>query len=173
MRKRQKALLWALGGLAVVWLGLLLAPYLERGLPYALSHLDEMTARPFRVTWCASSAKTVLVLLGAAGLGAGILLTSRRPERQGAEHGSARWGDPEEIRKRYADSDRRRNKILTAGTAVSLDQRRHMHNLNVLVCGGSGSGKTRFYAKPNVLNAKTSFVILDPKTAGYAIIEKE
>ena len=47
--------------------------------------------------------------------------------------------------------------------AIGLDGRKHRRNLNILVCGGSGAGKTRFFAKPNVMNANTSFVCLDPK----------
>ena len=53
--------------------------------------------------------------------------------------------------------------LLVYGIAIGLDGRKHRRNLNVLVCGGSGAGKTRFYAKPNIMNANTSFVVLDPK----------
>ena len=55
------------------------------------------------------------------------------------------------------------NKILTQNVAIGLDGRKHRRNLNILVCGGSGAGKTRFFAKPNIMNANTSFVCLDPK----------
>ena len=67
------------------------------------------------------------------------------------------------IRKQYEDKDREKNKLLTQHTAIGLDGHKHRRNLNVLVCGGSGSGKTRFYAKPNIMQANTSFVVLDPK----------
>ena len=46
---------------------------------------------------------------------------------------------------------------------IGLDGRKHRRNLNVLICGGSGAGKTRFYAKPNIMQCNCSFVILDPK----------
>ena len=52
---------------------------------------------------------------------------------------------------------------MCSAAAIGLDGRKHRRNLNVLVCGGSGAGKTRFYAKPNIMNANTSFVVLDPK----------
>ena len=55
------------------------------------------------------------------------------------------------------------NKILTQNVAIGLDGRRHRRNLNVLVVGGSGAGKTRFYAKPNIMNANTSLIVLDCK----------
>ena len=55
------------------------------------------------------------------------------------------------------------NKLLTQHVAIGLDGRKHRRNLNVLVIGGSGAGKTRFYCKPNLMQANTSFVVLDPK----------
>ena len=61
------------------------------------------------------------------------------------------------------DREVTKNKILTQNTAIGLDGRQHRRNLNVLVCGGSGAGKTRFYAKPNIMQANTSFIVLDPK----------
>ena len=55
------------------------------------------------------------------------------------------------------------NKILTQNVMLGLDGKKHRRNLNVLVCGGSGAGKTRFYCKPNIMQANTSFIVLDPK----------
>ena len=55
------------------------------------------------------------------------------------------------------------NKILSQNVCIGYDAKKHRRNLNTLVVGGSGAGKTRFYAKPNILQANTSFVVLDPK----------
>ena len=118
---------------------------------------------PFHIEICEDSLKTVLIFLLCYGLGIGIWLSSDRNYRRREEHGSARWGSARQIDSKYADRDMFQNKILTQNVAIGLDGRKHMRNLNVLVCGGSGSGKTRFYAKPNILNANTSFVVLDPK----------
>ena len=63
----------------------------------------------------------------------------------------------------YASREKDSNLILTQHVSLGLDSRRHQRNLNVMICGGSGAGKTRFYAKPNLLQANTSFVVLDPK----------
>ena len=74
--------------------------------------------------------------------------------------------------KKYANKDKTENKLLTQNVAIGLDGRKHRRNLNVLVCGGSGAGKTRFYAKPNIMNANTSFVVLDPngkEVLGYIL----
>ena len=97
------------------------------------------------------------------GLCLGIYLSSDRNYRKREEHGSAIWGSASAISRKYADRDRAENKILTQSVSIGLNGRTHRRNLNVLVCGGSGAGKTRFYAKPNIMNANTSFVVLDPK----------
>ena len=128
---------------------------------------------PFRVEICEDSLKTVLIFLLCYGLGIGIWMSSDRNYRRREEHGSARWGSARQIDSKYADKDIYHNKILTQNVAIGLDGRKHMRNLNVLVCGGSGSGKTRFYAKPNILNANTSFVVLDPKGTLYGILNAE
>jgi len=97
-------------------------------------------------------------------LGVGVYVSTRRNYRKGEEHGSAKWGTASEISRKYADKkDVKQNVILTQNTRIGLDGRKHRRNLNIMVVGGSGAGKTRFYAKPNVMQANTSFVCLDPK----------
>ena len=93
----------------------------------------------------------------------GIYLSSERNYRRREEHGSAKWGMPERINRKYADTPKTENKILTQNVSIGLDGRKHRRNLNTLVCGGSGSGKTRFFAKPNIMNCNTSYCVLDPK----------
>lgn len=90
-------------------------------------------------------------------------LSTEHNYRRREEHGSAKWGTAASVNKKYANKDKTENKLLTQNVAIGLDGRKHRRNLNVLVCGGSGAGKTRFYAKPNIMNANTSFVVLDPK----------
>ena len=97
-------------------------------------------------------------------MGIGIYLSTARNYRRREEHGSAKWGNAGQVNKKYENKAKpEENKILTQKTKIGLDGRKHRRNLNVLVCGGSGAGKTRFYAKPNIMQANTSFVILDPK----------
>ena len=79
------------------------------------------------------------------------------------EHGSAKWGNIKKINKKYMQIPITYNKILTQNVSIGLDGRVHRRNLNVLLCGGSGAGKTRFYCKPNIMQCNTSFVCLDPK----------
>ena len=107
--------------------------------------------------------KTILVLLLCYGLAIGIYLSTQRNYRRREEHGSAQWGSPVQVNRKYADKVPTRNKILTQNVSVGLDGRKHRRNLNTLVCGGSGAGKTRFFAKPNLCQANSSYVVLDPK----------
>lgn len=83
--------------------------------------------------------------------------------RPGEEHGSAEWADPGRLCRKYRDRNPSSNILLTQRFMLGMDGRRHRRNLNVLVVGGSGSGKTRFYAKPNIVQCNCSYVICDPK----------
>lgn len=105
----------------------------------------------------------IIVICLAAILGAVYYSNSGKNYRRGEEHGSAKWGKPKEVNKKYMQMPKEENKLMTKNVCIGLDGRKHMRNLNVLVCGGSGAGKTRFYCKPNILQGNTSFVVLDPK----------
>ena len=160
---KQNIVLYCFGVLPVIWIGLLVAPCLEEGLIGLVKNFGSVMSNPFHITLCGGSLKTVLVLLLIYGLAIEIYISNDRNYRRREEHGSARWGVPGQVNKKYADSRRTQNKILTQEVAIGLDGRKHRRNLNVLTCGGSGSGKTRFFAKPNIMNANTSYVVLDPK----------
>ena len=109
------------------------------------------------------SVKTVLVLLLCYGMGIGIYFSTRRNYRRREEHGSAKWGNARAVDKKYRQNPPSANKLMTQNVRIGLNAKKHRRNLNTLVCGGSGAGKTRFYCKPNLMQANTSFVILDPK----------
>ena len=87
--------------------------------------------------------------------------------RKGCEYGSARWGNAEDIKPYMADKFED-NVILTETERLTMDGRpkagpKYARNKNILVIGGSGSGKTRFYVKPNLLQMHSSYVVTDPK----------
>lgn len=160
---QQNILLYCLGTIPVIWLALLIAPFMEDGLPGLIRNFGAAMSRPFHITLCEDSLKTVLVLLLCYGIAIGIYLSTQRNYRRREEHGSAQWGSPVQVNRKYADKVPTRNKILTQNVSVGLDGRKHRRNLNTLVCGGSGAGKTRFFAKPNLCQANSSYVVLDPK----------
>lgn len=155
--------LYACGIIPVVWLALLLAPYVGGGLLGLVRYGGAVLNDPLHIVLCGDSLKTVLIFVLCYGLGIGVYLSTDRNYRRREEHGSAKWGTAQAVRKKYADKRAAENKILTQNVAIGLDGRKHRRNLNILVCGGSGAGKTRFFAKPNIMNANTSFVCLDPK----------
>ena len=137
-----------------------------------VQNLSKAIEHPFSITVCEDSLKTVLIFLLAYGMGIGIYLSTRRNYRRREEHGSAKWGDAGAVNKKYRDKDLSANKLLTQNVRIGLDGKKHRRNLNILVCGGSGEGKTRFFCKPNAMQCNTSMVILDPngkEVLGYIL----
>lgn len=161
--KNTPLILCLFGIFPVVWLGLLIAPAAHGGLPEIVTRFPAVMNDPFHIELCGDSLKTVLILLCAYGLAVGVILSSRRNYRRGEEHGSAKWGSARTVNRKYRAAVPEDNKIFTQNVRMGLDGRKHRRNLNTVVVGGSGAGKTRFYAKPNLCQANTSFTVLDPK----------
>ena len=143
-------ILYACGIIPAVWLALLLAPYLGDGLVGLVRYGGAALNDPFHIVLCKDSLKTVLIFVLCYGLGIGVYLSTDRNYRRREEHGSAKWGTALAVRKKYADKKATENKILTQNMAIGLDGRKHRRNLNILVCGGSGAGKTRFLPSPTL-----------------------
>ena len=161
--KKESIIAGVAGIIPVTWLALKLAPYCEEGLFAAFARFDEIFDKPFSITLCPGSLRMVLILNLIYIMGIGIYISMQKNYRRGEEHGSARWGDASQVNRKYEAKSASENKLLTQNVRIGLDGRKHRRNLNVLVIGGSGAGKTRFYCKPNLMQANTSFVILDPK----------
>ena len=160
---RTNILLYLCGIVPVIWLALLIAPYLSEGLPGIIRNFGAITNAPFQIRLCENSPRAVLILLLCYGLGLGIYLSSDRNYRRREEYGSARWGSAQAVNKKYADKDTGKNKILTQNVSIGMNGRKHKRNLNTMCVGGSGAGKTRNFAKPCLMSATCSYVCLDPK----------
>ena len=153
-----------IGIIPVVWLGLLIAPSVKGGLPEILTSLMNAMNDPFHIELCEDSVKAVLVLLLCYGMGVGIYFSTRRNYRRREDHGSAKWGSASAVNKKYAQQPKSENKLLTQNVAIGLNAKKHRRNLNTLVIGGSGAGKTRFFCKPNLMQCcRNSYFVLDPK----------
>ena len=161
--QKTAVILAVCGIVPVVWLALLTAPYVSGGIVEIMNGLTVAINNPFSITVCEDSLRTVLIFLLAYGMGIGIYLSTRRNYRKGEEHGSAKWGNAGTLNKKYRDKDASENKLLTQNVRIGLNGKKHRRNLNILVCGGSGAGKTRFFCKPNAMQCNTSMVVLDPK----------
>ena len=162
--RRAAVILSLIGIIPVVWLGLLISPSVKGGLPEILTSLMNAMNDPFHIELCEDSVKAVLVLLLCYGMGVGIYFSTRRNYRRREEHGSAKWGSASAVNKKYAQQPKSENKLLTQNVAIGLNAKKHRRNLNTLVIGGSGAGKTRFFCKPNLMQCcRNSYFVLDPK----------
>lgn len=146
-----------------IWVALLIAPYMDKGLINAIPNLNEALNHPFQIQWTNSTLKTIDIFLIIYVLGVGMYLSSAKNYRRTEEYGSAKWANPNTVCKKYANKDYFSNKVFSQNVRMGLDGKKHRRNLNTVVIGGSGAGKTRFYAKPNIMQCNTSFVVLDPK----------
>ena len=146
-----------------IWIALLVAPYMDEGLIHAIPYLSEALNHPFSIHWCDASLKTIGIFLIVYALAIGMYLSSAKNYRRTEEYGSAKWANPNTVCKKYANKDYFTNKVFSQNVRMGLDGKKHRRNLNTVVIGGSGAGKTRFYAKPNIMLCNTSFVVLDPK----------
>lgn len=150
----------------VTWFALKLAGCYESELKLfdLLERLTESLNYPFDIHINEYSVKTALVFLLLYAMGIGIYFSSSEKRRPGEEHGSAEWGNVSALARKYADkADKFNNLILSQTMRLGLNAKKHRRNLNVLVVGGSGAGKTRFYCKPNILQCNASYIISDPK----------
>ena len=166
-QENQKTIyiLLAILSVFVIWLALMVAGCYEEGIKL-FELLDRLTVainNPMNISFNEYSLKAVLIFLFLYAMGIGVYFSSRENRRPGEEHGSARWGNVKSVVRRYMDKDSYKNIILSQNMRLGLNAKKHRRNLNVLVVGGSGAGKTRFYAKPNLMQCNTSFIVADPK----------
>lgn len=161
--KKSRKIIYVIGIIPVIWLSLLIAPIASGGIINIVKNLDSVMTNPFNITWCESSLRAILIFLLVYVTGVILYDSSIKNYRRKEEHGSASWGMAKELNKKYMQKPESENKILTRNVMLGLNARKHKRNLNVLVVGGSGAGKTFSYCKPNIMQANSSFVALDPK----------
>ena len=158
-------MIWLAGLPVIWWAAILIADAIQpgRNLFELMEVLTEKLNHPFQLHYTEYTIKSVLVctLLYAAGIG--IFYSSQKNYRRGEEHGSARWGDARHICKKYSQKPYSQNILLTQNFRISLDTHEHRRCLNILVVGGSGAGKSRGFALPNIMQCCCSMVITDPK----------
>ena len=158
-------MIWLAGLPVIWWVAILLADAIQpgRNLFELMEVLTEKLNHPFQFHYTEYTIKSMLVctLLYAAGIG--IFYSSQKNYRRGEEHGSARWGDARQICKKYRKKPYSQNILLTQNFRISLDTHKHRRCLNILVVGGSGAGKSRGFALPNIMQCCCSMVITDPK----------
>ena len=163
---RSAAPVWAALSPLVLWLAAIAAYAYEDGMNLFqwMGRFSQVLERPFSIGWTPYTLKCMLGSLLLYGCGVALYYSSRENRRPGEEYGSAKWGNPKELNRKYMDHQHKdANIILTQRVRLGMDGYITQRNMNVLVVGGSGSGKTRFFCKPNIYSANCSYLITDPK----------
>lgn len=176
--KKIHPIVWAILCLPVVYFAMVTASvYIPGENIFALlERISTIVRRPDLLRWTAYTSRFLLVFLLLYGGGVLLYYADHENRRPGEEYGSAKWGNARELNKQYADRDGK-NVILTKRVSIGLDGYKHRRNLNILVVGGSGSGKTRFFCKPGIMSVNCSYLIVDPKremlrSTGYLLKEE-
>lgn len=161
--KQVELVFYFVGAVFIAWLSVLVAPCIHEGLFDAIIYLNEAMNSPFSFELCQDTLKCILISESIYSFSYLAYYYNRKNYRKNEEYGSAKWANNKAVNKKYTEKDYSSNKILSQNVRIGLDGRRHRRNLNTLVIGGSGAGKTRFFGKPNLMQCNTSFVVLDPK----------
>lgn len=176
--KKIHPIVWAILCLPVVYFAMVTASvYIPGENIFALlERISTIVKRPDLLRWTAYTSRFLLVFLLLYGGGVLLYYADHENRRPGEEYGSAKWGSARELNKQYADRNGK-NVILTKHVSIGLDGYKHQRNLNILVVGGSGSGKTRFFCKPGIMSVNCSYLIVDPKgemlrSTGYLLKEE-
>ena len=129
-----------------------------------MGRFSQVLERPLSIGWTAHTPKFMLVSLLLYGCVIALYYSSRENRRPGEEYGSAKWGDPKALCQKYMDHRHKEaNIILTQRVRLGMDGYKTQRNMNILVIGGSGSGKTRYFCKPGLYSANCSYLVTDPK----------
>lgn len=163
---RSAAPVWAALSPLVLWLAAIAAYAYEDGMNLFqwMGRFSQVLERPFSIGWTPYTLKCMLGSLLLYGCGIALYYSSRENRRPGEEYGSAKWGNPKELNRKYMDHQHKdANIILTQRVRLGMDGYITQRNMNILVIGGSGSGKTRYFCKPGLYSANCSYLVTDPK----------
>lgn len=162
---KSEWIIWIMVLPLVWWAAILLADTIQPGknLLELLGVLTEKLNHPLQLHYTEYTVKSILICTGVYGMGIGIFYSNQKNYRRGEEHGSAKWGDVKQICRKYSQKPYSQNILLTQHFRISLDTHKHRRCLNIMVVGGSGAGKSRGFALPNIMQCCCSMVITDPK----------
>lgn len=164
-KKKQPVLMYVIGGVCAAYGAYLLNACYSPGkdINYVMERLNVVMGAPFANYWNSTSIKAIVGGVFIYLIAMLMYITSRKKYMPGQEYGTAIFADPKMISKKFADKEEGNNRILSQNVRMSMNTRKTRLNLNYLVIGGSGAGKTLFMVKPNLLNMTSSFIVTDPK----------
>ena len=162
--KPVRLVAWALLGIFSIYLAVVAASAYKEGsnIFVWMGHFSEVLKRPSLLRWTPYTVKCIVIVLLLCAFAVLLYRSGREKRRPGGEYGTAKWEAAETMNQKYADKDGP-NVILTQHVSIGMDGYKHQRNLNVLVVGGSGSGKTRYFCKPGLMDASCSYMVVDPK----------
>lgn len=162
--KPVKPVVWVLLGIFSVYLAVAAASAYEESsnIFVWMGRFSEVLKRPSLLRWTPYTVRCIVVVLLLCAFAVLLYRSGREKRRPGGEYGTAKWEAAETMNQKYADKDGP-NVILTQHVSIGMDGYKHQRNLNVLVVGGSGSGKTRYFCKPGLMDANCSYLVVDPK----------
>ena len=162
--KPVKPVVWVLLGIFSVYLAVAAASAYEEdsNIFVWMGRFSEVLKRPSLLRWTPYTVKCIIVVLLLCAFAVLLYRSDSEKRRPGGEYGTAKWEAAETMNQKYADKDGP-NVILTQHVSIGMDGYKHQRNLNVLVVGGSGSGKTRYFCKPGLMDASCSYMVVDPK----------
>lgn len=153
------------GGIFAAYAGYLLNACYKPGMDinYLMERLNTVMGKPFANYWNGTSIKGIVGAVFVYLIAMLMYMTSQKKYMPGKEFGTAVFANPVQVSKKFADKDEGKNRILSQNLRMSMNTRMTRLNLNFLVIGGSGAGKTLFMVKPNLMAMTSSFIITDPK----------
>lgn len=169
-------LVWVALAIPVIWLAILSAQCCSEGVGLFewLSAVGIAIQTPFSMHFTPYTKKAVLIALATYCFAVAWYYAEKGNRRPGEEHGSARWGSAKAVNKHFQTKPDDRYILLSKNISISMNvlelPQEHQTNHNVLVVGGSGSGKTRYYIKPNLIQADCSYIVCDPKGEVYRAV---
>ncbi|MEG1492323.1 MAG: type IV secretory system conjugative DNA transfer family protein [Oscillospiraceae bacterium] len=169
-------LIFVVLALPVIWFALIAAQCCRPGMSLFewMNAVQHALQAPLSLSITPYTRKTLVLALGSYGVAIAWYYTQRGNRRPGEEHGSASWGIAKNVNSHFRTKKTDRYILLTRKISMSMNVRalpqEHQTNHNVLVVGGSGSGKTRYYIKPNLMQTDCSYIVCDPKGETYRAV---
>ncbi|MDD3416783.1 MAG: type IV secretory system conjugative DNA transfer family protein [Lachnospiraceae bacterium] len=166
-KKKPSVVFILVGAILAGYFGYLIGGAWEKGMELNdfINRLNEVCSDPLANYMNENTVKSVAIAIGVYGMAILMYYTSQRNLMPGKEFGTARFENPQRANKILADKDENFNRVLSQNVKMSLDFRRLKLNGNILICGGSGAGKTFYEVKPNLMQMphNCSFICTDPK----------
>ncbi len=166
-KKKPSVVFILVGAILAGYFGYLIGGAWEKGMELNdfINRLNEVCSAPLANYMNENTVKAVAIAIGIYGMAILMYYTSQRNLMPGKEFGTARFENPQRANKILADKDENFNRVLSQNVKMSLDFRRLKLNGNILICGGSGAGKTFYEVKPNLMQMphNCSFICTDPK----------